>query len=76
MSGSLTSRANSGMVVSMPSMTNSDRQRLQPHQGLVAVLAVHDQLADQAVVVGRDAVALVDAAVDAHARARPAGAST
>src|ERR1700704_2769079 len=44
---------------------------LQPHQALVAVLAVHDELADQAVVVGRDAVALVGAAV--HSDAEPAG---
>ena len=46
------------------------RQRpLQPHHAFVARLAVHDQLADEAVVVGRDAIALVDAAVDAHAEA-------
>jgi hypothetical protein len=33
--------------------------------------AVHDQLADQAVVIGRDLVALIDAGIDAHAK--PAG---
>src|SRR5690606_37836909 len=43
----------------------------EPHQALVAVLPVDDELADQAVVVGRDAVALIDATVDAHAE--PAG---
>src|SRR4026207_279090 len=32
---------------------------LEPHQALVAVLAVDDQLADQAVVIGGDAIALV-----------------
>src|SRR5215469_8120793 len=37
---------------------------LEPHQALVAVLAVHDQLADQAVVVWRDAIALIGAAID------------
>ena len=57
------------MVVSMPSTTNSRQAALQPHQAFVAVAAVDDQLADQAVVVGRDAIALVDAAVDAHAEA-------
>src|SRR5262249_49111107 len=52
---------------------------LEPHQALVAVLAMHDQLADQAVVVGRDAVALVSTAVDAHAepaRGMPIGDGT
>jgi hypothetical protein len=33
----------------------------QAHHAFVAVAAVHDQLADQAVVVGRDLVALIDA---------------
>src|SRR5262245_60802643 len=42
---------------------------LEPHQAFVAILAVHDQLADQAVVVGGDAIALVGAAVDPHAEA-------
>src|SRR5665809_90784 len=42
---------------------------LEAHQALVARLAVDDELADEAVVVGGDAIALVDAAVDAHAEA-------
>ena len=42
---------------------------------LLAVVAVDDQLADQAVVVRRDAVAGVDVGVDAHARVRPAARS-
>ncbi len=41
----------------------------QAHQALVAALAVHDELADEAVVERRDAIALVDAAVDADAEA-------
>src|SRR5271167_646367 len=39
----------------------------QPHQALVAALAVNDELCDQAVVVGRHLVALIEGAVDAHA---------
>ena len=41
----------------------------QPHQALVAGPAMDDQLADQRVVVRRDAVALVDGRIDAHAEA-------
>src|SRR6185436_15724384 len=41
----------------------------QAHQALGAVLAVDDELADQAVVMRRDAVAGVSRAVDAHAQA-------
>src|SRR5690606_9193654 len=37
----------------------------QAHQALVARAAVHDQLADQAIVIGRDAVAGIDAGIDA-----------
>jgi hypothetical protein len=33
----------------------------QPHHALDPVAAMHDQLADQAVVIGRDLVALIDA---------------
>src|ERR1051326_2244808 len=44
---------------------------LEPHQALGAALAVHDQLAEQRVVIGRDGVALVDGGIDAHAQ--PAG---
>src|SRR5690606_2797440 len=36
----------------------------QPHQAFGAVAAEHDQLADEAVVAGRDGVARVDAGVD------------
>src|SRR5271169_1781252 len=39
----------------------------QPHQTFVAGLAMDDQLGDQAVVVGRHLVPLVERAVDAHA---------
>ena len=66
---------NSGIVVSMPSITNSDSAPLQPHHAFVARLAVHDELADEAVVVGRDAVALIDAADRRARRARPADAN-
>ena len=41
----------------------------QPHQAFGAGLAVHDQLADQRVVVGRDHVALIDGGIDSHAHA-------
>ena len=44
---------------------------LHPGHGVVAVLAPNDQLADQGVVEGRNVVARVDVAVDAHTR--PAG---
>src|SRR5262249_4815826 len=40
---------------------------LEPHEALIAVLAVHDELTNQAIVVGGYAVALVGAAVHAHA---------
>ena len=33
----------------------------QPHQAFDPVAPMHDQLADQAVIVGRDIVALIDA---------------
>ncbi len=39
----------------------------QPHQAFVAGLAVDDELRDQAVVIGRHGVALIERAVDAHA---------
>ncbi len=41
----------------------------QPHHAFDAVAAMHDQLADQAVVIGRDAVAGIDAGIDADAEA-------
>jgi hypothetical protein len=41
------------------------KRPLEPHHALIACLAVHDELADQAVVVGRDSLALIGAAVDA-----------
>src|SRR5580693_9683182 len=41
----------------------------QPHQALGAGLAVHDQLADQRVVIRWDDVALIDGGIDPHAEA-------
>src|SRR6266851_10406435 len=38
----------------------------QPHQAFVAALAVDDQFRDQAVVVGRYLVSVVERTVDAH----------
>ncbi len=48
---------------------------LQAHHALDACLAVNDQLADQAVVIGRYAIALIRTAVDADAQSRQADAS-
>jgi len=42
---------------------------VEPGDALVAVATVHDQLADQAVVVGRDRIAGVERAIEAHAKA-------
>lgn len=39
----------------------------QTHHALHPGPAVHDQLADQAVVIGRDLVALIDTGIDADA---------
>src|ERR1700730_15458100 len=39
----------------------------QPHQAFVAALAVDDQLGDQAVVIRRHLIAVVERAVDANA---------
>jgi hypothetical protein len=41
----------------------------QAHHAFDAGAAMHDQLADQAVVIGRDLVALIGARIDAHAEA-------
>ena len=41
----------------------------KPHQGLVAVAAMHDELADERIIIRRDGVAGVDGAIDAHAKA-------
>src|SRR3954451_4088594 len=41
----------------------------QAHEALVAGAAVDDELADERVVMRRDAVALVDGGIDAHAEA-------
>ena len=41
----------------------------QAHQRLVAGAALHDQLADQRIVIGRDHIALIDGGIDAHADA-------
>ena len=57
------------MVVSTPSMTYSPSARLQPHQAFGAGLAEHDELADQAVVIGRDAIAGIERRIDPHAEA-------
>ena len=40
----------------------------QTHHAFDAGTPVHDQLADQAVVVGRDAVALIGARIDTYAK--------
>ena len=45
----------------------------QAHQAFGAGLAVHDQLADQRVVVGRDGVALIDGGIDRARPGRPGG---
>ena len=57
------------MVVWMPSTTNSSSARRSRIMHSCRRAAVDDQLADQAVVVGRDRVALIDAGIDAHAEA-------
>src|SRR5690606_35796131 len=41
----------------------------QSHHALDPVAPVNDKLADQAVVIGRDAIARIDARIDAHAQA-------
>jgi hypothetical protein len=41
----------------------------QAHQAFVAGAAVHDQLADQRIVVGRDRIAGIERGIDAHAQA-------
>jgi len=41
----------------------------QPHQAFGAGLAVHDQLADEAVIIRRDDVALINRGIDPHAEA-------
>ena len=69
MSGSSRSAWKSGVVVSMPSTMSSESARRRRASASVAGAAVDDQLADQAVVVGRDGVAVVDGAVHAHAEA-------
>ena len=69
MSGSSSSAWKSGVVVSMPSTISSRQRPAQAGEREVAVAAVHDQLADQAVVVGRDGVAVEDRAVHPHAEA-------
>ena len=40
----------------------------QPHQAFVPALAVHDQLADEAVVIGWDRVAGIDGQIQTHAK--------
>ena len=69
MSGSSRSSWKSGVVVSTPSTMSSLRRRRSRASASSRVAAVDDQLADQAVVVGRDRVAVVDGAVHAHAEA-------
>ena len=39
----------------------------QPHQALHAVVAVYDQLTDQAVIVGWDPITMIHGAIDANA---------
>src|SRR5437667_214435 len=40
----------------------------QPHQAFLAGLAVHDQLADERVVIGRYHVTLINRGIDPHAQ--------
>ena len=42
------------------------KRPLQPHQTFIAGAGMHDQLADQAVIVRRDGVAGIGARIDAH----------
>ena len=55
--------------MSMPSMISSASARLQPRQRLGPVAAMDDQLADQAVVIGRDRVAAIERRIHPHAQA-------
>ena len=45
------------------------RGSAQAHQAFVATAAVHNQLGDHRIVVGRDRVAGIEAGIDAHAQA-------
>ena len=51
-------------VVSIPSTMNSSSDAAQPHQRLGARAAVHDQLADERIVIRWDRVAGIDGAID------------
>ena len=59
----------SGMVVFIPSTTNSSSARFRRMMQPSRVGAVDDQLADHAVVIGRHPVAGVEAAIDADVHA-------
>src|SRR5262249_52433495 len=41
---------------------------LEAHQAVAAGLAVHDELADERIVIGRDRVAVIDGRIDPHAQ--------
>ena len=69
MSGLPTRSRNSGSVDLDPVDDELVERAAQPHHAFDAVAAVHDQLADQAVVVGRDAIAGIGAGIDADAEA-------
>ena len=56
------------MVVSTPSIDIFAERAPEPHEAFVARLAEHDELADQAVVVGRNSVAGIDRRIDPHAK--------
>ena len=42
---------------------------LESHQAFAARLAVHDQLAHQRIIVGRNRISVIDGRIDAHAQA-------
>ena len=50
----------------MPSTTSSS-SAFEPHQAFPACTAMHDELADQQIVIGRDRVAVIDSQIDAYA---------
>ena len=65
--GARAARCAPGSWCGCPSISSSSSARSMPGPGAVAVGRPHDELADEVVVVLRDGVALVVAAVPAHA---------
>ena len=69
----------SGIVVLMPSTTNSPNARCMQAIAFVRVVAVNEQLGDQRIVIGRHAVAGRHVRIEANARPAwwlPAGNET